>query len=284
MQDRPAAGRVAVILAVLALLLWPLPSSAGASRVLLPLPQDKKPLPAFVFVPQQGVNHPIPGVVVAVGVGGQMIPHYHEYCQLLANRGFAVILIDPSNYPEELVPGPYSWDRGLGYIRGSINQGVVAGRLFFGLDWYLEGMKAGVDFLCNWPLVDRHRIAISGFSQPANAALTYACKDPRIKSVVWNYGGSPWVMPYDPWRLPPVQIFHGEKDEVYDVKYARRLALNLMSNMRYYELNIYPGEKHMFNVYYDARRGENRFMKPALLDAFERLVRFLGNTLAVPCR
>jgi dienelactone hydrolase len=262
---------------------WSSSAFAHSFRVMLPLP-DGSSLPAFAFLPQHGVSRPLPAVVVAVGVGGHLIPHYQEHCQLLANRDFAVVLIDPSNFPEELFPGPYSWDRGPGYLQGSINQGIVAGRLLFGLKWYLDGIKAAVDYMCCWPVVDRHRIALSGFSQPANAALTYACRDPRIKAVVWNYGGWPWVMPYDPWRLPPVLIFHGENDEVYDVKYARKLALNLKSNMRYYELYIYPGAKHMFNVFYDVRRGENRFLKPALLDAFEKLVCFLRKTLAVPCR
>lgn len=86
-------------------------------------------------------------------------------------------------------------------------------------------------------------------------------------------------MPYEPFRLPPVQIFHGEKDDVYDVKYARELAWNLKTSMRPFEINIYPDQKHMFNIYYDLRT-ENRFMKPALLDAFEKMVAFLNRTLS----
>jgi len=237
----------------------------------------------YVFLPDQGVKHPVPGVVVGVGVGGQKILQYHDYCQCLANRNFVVVLMDPANYPEVLIPGPFSWDKGIGYMIGSVNQGVVAARLFCDIDWYMESIKAGVDYLCCSPIVDPYRIAISGFSQPANAALTYACRDPRIKAVVWNYGGEPWVMPYDPLKLPPVQIFHGDRDEVYSVKYARELALNLQSHMRCYEVNIYPGQKHMFNIYYDIRR-ETRYNKPVLLEAFERLVSFLCRTLARPCR
>lgn len=277
------SGLVLVMCLAAMFVVLPQPAAAHVFRVMLPLP-DGNALPAFSFLPQQGVKCPLPGVVIAVGVGGHLIPQYHEHCQLLANRGYAVILIDPSNYPEELFPGPYSWHKGPGYVQGSINQGIVTGSLFLGVEWYLNGIRAAVDHLYFWPLVDRRRIALSGFSQPANAALTYACRDPRIKAVIWNYGGWPWVMPYDPWRLPPVQIFHGEEDDVYDVKYARKLALNLKSNMRCYELNIYPGEKHLFNIFYDIKRGENRFMKPALMDAFERMVCFLRKTLAVPCR
>jgi dienelactone hydrolase len=177
-----------------------------------------------------------------------------------------------------MAPGPWSWDRGFGYALGSFNQGYVGAKLALGKEWYLKSFRASVDYLCAWPLVDRKRIALSGFSQPANAVLSAACVDPRVKAVVWNFGGWPWIMPYEPFRLPPVAIFHGEDDDVYNVKYARELAFNLKTSMRPFELNIYPNQKHMFNVYYDLHT-ENRFMKPALLDAFERMVAFLKQTL-----
>ncbi len=75
------------------------------------------------------------------------------------------------------------------------------------------------------------------------------------------------LMPYNPLSLPPVQIFHGEEDDVYDVKYAKQLAFELHTNGRYYELNIYPGQKHMFNVYYDLYT-ENRYMRPVIFRKF----------------
>jgi len=264
----------------------PLGSEAGSGnsfKTLIPL-HDGERLPVYCFVQGQGSVSPTPAVIVAAGVGATQVPQFHDYCRQLANRNFVVVLIDPSNHPEWLAPSPHSWDRGVGYLLGSINQGVVGARLFVSLEWYLNSIKAVVDYLCAWPIVDSSRIALSGFSQPANAALTYACSDPRIRAVIWNYGGWPWIMPYEPMRLPPVQIFHGEEDEVYSVKYARQLALELQSNMRHYELNIYPHEKHLFNIYYDMSRGENRSMKPALMDAFERLVSFLQGSLAIPYR
>jgi dienelactone hydrolase len=251
-----------------------------AFRAEIPVP-DGGTLPLYCFLPRQGVRSRLPAVVVGVGVGGTKILQYHEHCQYLADRNFFVVLMDPSNYPESLTPGPFTWDRGAGYMLGSVNQGVVGGRLALTTGWYLRTIRATVDFLCCSPLVDPTRIALSGHSQPANAALTYASEDPRIKAVVWNYGGWPWIMPYEPLRLPPVIIFHGDQDDVYDVKYAKELALDLQSYCRPHEVNIYPGQKHMFNIYYDLRR-ENRFMKPALLDAFERLVCFLHRSLQIP--
>jgi len=216
-------------------------------------------------------------------VGAPKIAQYHEHCRLLADRGFIVAFMDPSNYPEDMTPGPLEWDRGVGNFFGSLNQGIVGAKLIFDRDSYLASFRAAVDFLCFHPAADPARIALSGFSQPANAILEYACKDPRIKALVWNYGGWPWIFPYQPAQLPPVLIFHGEDDDIYDVKYARQLAEELRLSMKYHEVAIYPAQNHMFNIYYDLIK-ENRYMKPALLDAFERLVSFLNRVMAVPSR
>ncbi len=256
------------------------PASAHVSKIRVPLGAGNT-LPAYCFLPNCPITHRLPAVIVGVGVVSQEIYQYHVHCEHLANRGFLVLLIDPSNYPESMGSGPIEWDKGLGYARGAVNQAVVAGRLAIDHEWYLASIKATVDYLCQWPLVDCTRIAFSGHSQPANAALTYACRDPRIKAVVWNYGGSPWVLPYDPLRLPPVCIFHGTDDDVYDVKYAEQLAAELHMNAKWVEAHIYPGEKHMFNVYFDPRK-ECREMKPVILDSFERLVCFLYRTLQIP--
>ncbi|MCA1960422.1 MAG: dienelactone hydrolase family protein [Desulfomonile sp.] len=246
-------------------------------RVEIPLSTGSL-LPAYYFFPSNGVRRPVPGVVVGVGVGGQKFIQYQLHCRWLADRGFAVVLIDPSNYPEALTPGPYTWDRFPGVLWADANQIVVGAKLFIGLEWYLEAIRAAVNFLCSTPIVDSTRIVISGFSQPANAALTYACRDPRVKAVVWNYGGWPWIMPYDPQRVPPVLIFHGTEDKVYDVKYALELEANLRAAGRDCEAYIYPGQDHMFTVYFDPRT-EEPFEKPVIRDSFERLVSFLYRKL-----
>lgn len=270
-----------VLLALLAIVpgkaVW-----AYCARVAIPLDSNTN-LPGFIFLPQSEFKGRLPAVVIGVGVGGTRIFQYHDHCQCLADRGFVVLLVDPSNYPESMSPGPWTWDRDFGYALGTFNQGYVGAKLALGKEWYLKSFKACVDYLAAWPLVDREKIALSGFSQAANAVLSWACRDPRVKAVVWNYGGWPWIMPYEPFRLPPVEIFHGGQDDVYNVKYAKELALNLKTSMRQFELNIYPEQKHMFNIYYDLHT-ENRFMKPALLDAFERMVAFLKQTMGVDSR
>ncbi len=65
---------------------------------------DRKPRPAYLFLPLRPPEAPLPCVIVAVAVGSQEFLQYHVHCQSLADRGFAVLLIDPSNYPESLSP------------------------------------------------------------------------------------------------------------------------------------------------------------------------------------
>ncbi len=279
MRVFPRSG-LAAALFVLLLVPWHSNCLAAGFKTYIPLP-DGGTLPAYCFLPQHEVKSRLPGLVVGVGVASQVFLQYHVYCQNLADRNFAVILIDPSNYPESLAYGPIDWQKGTGYAVCAVGQGVVAGKLFFTNEWYLRSIQAAVDYLCNWPLVDPNRIALSGFSQPANAALTYACRDPRVKAIVWNYGGHPWVMPYNPSILPPVLIFHGLDDDVYDPKYAKKLASELRKYGRYHEMYLYPNQKHMFNVFFDPRT-ENPSQNPVLADAFEKLISFLYRTLQIP--
>lgn len=273
-----AAYAIWFLLALAVTMTW-VPAAAFdlGRKVEIPL-SDGSLLPAYYFFPTYGVRQPVPGVVVGVGVGGQKFIQYQLHCRWLADRGFAVVLIDPSNYPEALEPGPYAWDRLPGSLFSVFNQVVVGAKLFAGLEWYLGAIRSTVNHLCSSPGVDPTRIVISGFSQPANAALTYACRDPRVKAVVWNYGGWPWIMPYDPYKLPPVLIFHGTEDKVYDVKYALELEAELRAAGRDCEANIYPGQDHMFTVYFDPRT-EEPFERPVIQDSFERLISFLYRKL-----
>ena len=129
------------------------------------------------------------------------------------------------------------------------------------------------------PSVDPRRIALSGFSQSANASLSYASNhNGKVKCLVWNNGGSPWIMPYDPSTVPPVLILHGDKDGAYSVDHARRLSSELTNAGRDVECFIYPTQRHMFMVYYDLTRSSEE-ENPALVSSFERLCAFFGRTI-----
>ena len=80
-------------------------------------------------------------------------------------------------------------------------------------------------------------------------------------------------MPYEPSKLPPVLIFHGADDGVYNVRYARSLAARLKGAGGYYECYVYPGQRHLFNVYYDLDvKGSQQ--DPVITSSFKRLITF----------
>ncbi len=268
--------RIALTFAHLLIIVFGAKSICWPYTAKITLPHmDGSSISAYLFLPSRNPGRPIPGVLVGVGAGSQDFVQYHEHCRALADRNFAVVLMDPANLPEGRTLDPVEWDHGTEAFKASVNQGYVGFKLFFSNWWYLMSIKAGVDYLSSCPWVDHSRIALSGHSQPANAALNYASIDPRVKAVIWNYGGWPWIMPYNVLRLPPVCIFHGVEDEVYDVRYAGQLASNLSSANKKYEVHIYPGQEHMFRVYFDPRK-EHRWMKPVILESFERQISFLN--------
>ncbi len=147
-------GRVALFLTAFVLLVTQ--GFAYTYRAEIPLPGGGY-LPGYCFLPRCGIKAPIPGVIVGVGVGSTKILQYHAYCQDLADQNFFVVLIDPSNYPESLAPGPFSWEKGPGRVVGDINQAIVAGKLAVTSKWYLNSVRGTVDYLCRCPMVDRYK-------------------------------------------------------------------------------------------------------------------------------
>ena len=262
------------ILCILAVAFWAPASHGSPLKVTIPL-ADGSELAGYSFTPENPVSNPMPGVVVAANVGGAKLVQYHTYCRNLANRNFSVLLIDATNFPETLTPGPETWRRMPYHIWAWATHLAVVARLTFGNEWYLQTMQAAVDHMSRDSRVDPRKIALSGFSQSANAALPFASRDSRIKGVVWNNGGWPWVMPFDPKKLPPVLIFHGEEDGVYNVKYARNLASKLEQAKCECECYIYPKQRHMFNIYFDLNK-EGDCANPVLTSSFEHLVNFLN--------
>ncbi len=264
-------------LVVLQVATWCLVSHAAKKAVDVRLPSGDV-LPAFCFFPGEHVANPWPGVVVAANVGGKKLTQYHTYCQRLSDKGFAVLLIDATGYPEWLTPGVGTWRKMPYHIWAWLNHLSVVARMAMGHDWYLRNIDCAVDFLRNHPRINPEKIALSGFSQSANVALTYASGSRKVACVVWNNGGWPWILPYDLSKLPPVLLFHGEADGVYNVRHARKLSAELQHAQRQSECHIYPGQRHMFNVYYDLEKPGDAD-SPALKSSFHRLVAFLDRVL-----
>ena len=267
-----------VMLALVMVLAWSTLVTAGASRADIPL-SGGGTLPALLITSGDSSPQLRPGVVVASNAGGRKLLQYHEYCHKLAERGFVVLLIDASNFPETLTPGPDTWRRMPYHVWSWANHLLVAARLAFGHEWYVRNIDAAVDYLRSLPSVDPSRIALSGFSQSANASLCYASShNDKVKCLIWNNGGWPWIMPYNPSSVPPALILHGAKDGVYSVDYARKFSSEMKKAGRDVECFIYPAQRHMFMVYYDLTR-PSAAKDPALASSFEKLCAFLGRTI-----
>ncbi|MBI4963773.1 MAG: dienelactone hydrolase family protein [Desulfomonile tiedjei] len=277
MNRRPLEKASPTILTIFLVFALCFVSHAERTDVEIPL-TGRETLPGYYFLPDTSVDNPWPGVVVAANAGGAKLIQFHAYCRKLAKNGYAVLLLDASGYPPCLTPGPDSWRKMPHHIWAWINHLSVVARLAMGHQWYIRNIDSAVSYLASQPRVNSAKIAVSGFSQSANAALAYANKNSRIRCVVWNNGGWPWILPYEPAELPPVLIFHGEADGVYDVRYARELAAQLEAAKRNFECCIYPGERHMFNVYYQLDQpGDDD--KPVLTSSLQVLVDFLERFL-----
>jgi len=250
---------------------------AEQKAVEIPLPGGGT-LPGYYFLPSAPGGNPWPGVVVASNAGGAKLIQFQAYCMRLARKGYVVLLVDASGYPEWLTPGPKSWRKMPHHIWAWINHLSVVAALAISDRWYLSNIDSAVGYLANRPQVNPSKIALSGFSQSANAALAYASGSSKIRCVVWNNGGWPWILPYEPAKLPPVLILHGENDGVYNVRYARELADHLNKGHTECECHIYPEERHMFNVYYDLDRPGDA-EKPVLKSSFAVLTKFLERCL-----
>ena len=264
---------VSSLAAILVLVTCCFVSHAEKTAVGVPLP-DGTLLPAFCFFPDGKVANTGPGVVVAANAGGNKLIQYQRYCKRLSEKGYCVLLIDASGYPEALTPGADTWRKMPYHIWAWVNHLSVVARMAFSNDWYLRNIDCAVDFLRNNPRVNPKQIALSGFSQSANVALAYSSGCPKIACVVWNEGGWPWILPYEASKLPPVLLFHGEADGVYSVRYARKLKAELQHTRREFECHIYPGQRHMFNLYYDLDKPGDAD-RPVITSSFNHLVAFL---------
>ena len=100
---------------------------------------------------------------------------------------------------------------------------------------------------------DAARMGVLGFSLGGHFALSLAMDPPAaapVRGVADFFGPTLWLDPH--WsRLPPVQIFHGEDDEVVKPSESERLvsALKLAGRKEGTDFfhKVYEGQKHGFN-------------------------------------
>jgi len=96
--------------------------------------------------------------------------------------------------------------------------------------------------------VDQERVALVGFSLGGYIAMSTAATEPNlgVSAVVEFFGGLPRELYAKLDKMPPVMIFHGDKDSVVPLKEATDLKTALQAKKLHVEEKIYPGVDHMF--------------------------------------
>ena len=223
-------------------------------------------LRVFVAVPEPSEN-PMPLVEIHHGGGGYETI-YEEMAMEMASNGFV---------GAAMIHRGYSGSEGeMEYGKGEI------------LD-----IKNLTEALIQRPYVDENRIGIMGYSRGGHNAILAMEK--------WDYfaAGALWSTPVDmlelvrsvPWisqiiggmpdEIPeeyhvrssihfvsrincPVLILHGEQDDVVSVRHARRLAREMDTHGKIYDLKLFPHEAHTWS--YEGFENNRRLT----LDFFKR--------------
>jgi carboxymethylenebutenolidase len=116
------------------------------------------------------------------------------------------------------------------------------------------------------PDVRQNQIAMMGHSLGAWLAVGAAAADPRVSRIVLLGSGLEPFLVDSLKRMPPVLMFHGDKDDVVLQAEADHLAEFLRAKKFVVQYKVYPGEGHQF--------GDS-----AATDMLERAVRFIAPDL-----
>jgi carboxymethylenebutenolidase len=176
---------------------------------------------------------------------------FRDYARDLANHGYVVFLIHCFDATDTATAGDLPVDRSR-FTR------------------WTKALRDGIAYAGKDSHVDRHRIALLGFSLGAFLALWESSQDSRVKAVVEYYGGTGLFMG-PPQRMPPTLILHGEKDSVVSVEEARKLERLMDEQHAPYEIKIYPNQGHGF----DGPEGDPTATK----DAWQRTLAFFSKYL-----
>lgn len=198
-----------------------------------------------LFVPDGGGKHP--AVVLLHGGAGltRRGSEFRAYADDLARRGFIVLL-------------PHYFD-----ATRSSTMGPLTGERFV---LWQRAVRDSIAWLRTRS--DTSSVSVVGFSLGAFLAIAIGAESDAI---VDYYGGISNLVPL-PAKLPPVLILHGDADSSVPVREARRLAAVLEERQVPYEMHLYPGEEHVFDV--------KRSPGSAGQDAWKRTVTFLETRAA----
>ncbi len=182
------------------------------------------PISADLYLPGKPGTYPI---ILALHGSGGLHASYGSFPQLLADRGFLVIL-------------PHFFEStGTGWANPAIIRENFPA-------WTIA-ISDALDFAQDLPQADRERIGIVGFSLGAYLGLSLGSLQSRVKAVVDFFGGLPDHFAERVRHLPPVLILHGERDNRVPVDEARKIEALYQARQASYEIKIFPNAGHGFS-------------------------------------
>lgn len=139
---------------------------------------------------------------------------------------------------------------------------------------WLDTVRVALGHAARLPQVDGKRIGLVGFSLGAYLAVAAAAEEgSSIAAVVELFGGLPRDLRRNLKSMPPVQIIHGDEDQVVPLAEADKLRDFLEDQKTTLEVHIYCGIGHVF------AEPDGKFQMMAALDAKARATRFLDKYL-----
>ena len=197
-----------------------------------------------VYEPDLAGRHP--AVILLHGSGGIHLINpslVNRYAAVLAEQGIVCFVVH--------------------YFDGTGNftadDSVEAANYFH---WVHE-LRDAVTWVRARPDVRANQIGMMGHSLGAWLAVGAAAADRRVSRVVLLGSGLEPFLVDSITRMPPVLMFHGDKDDVVPKSDADHLAEYLRAKKIPVQYRVYPGEGHQF--------GDS-----AATDMLERAVRFLA--------
>ena len=188
-----------------------------------------------------------PAIIVLHGSNGPVSDFVGNYAQQLADQGYVLAMI---HYFDSTGTRPYP----------SYSQ------MEHSFTPWVQAVRDGITFLEHNPKVERGQVGLLGVSLGGFLSTSVSSLDPRIKAVVNVSGGIPEQVARAAKHMAPTLILHGDADNTVPVKQAYELESVLKRTNTPYEIEIYPGQGHMF-------RGEAQF------DAMTRSLGFLDEHL-----
>lgn len=98
------------------------------------------------------------------------------------------------------------------------------------------------------PNADPERVALVGFSLGGYVAVSTLVTEPNlgVGAVVEFFGGLPKELHAKMAKMPPMLVFHGDKDSIVPVKEAHDLIATMKAAKNFVEPQIWEGVDHMF--------------------------------------